>query len=189
MLLLGLRRGEARGLRFSDIDCVKGTAHIRQQFTTCGKDAAGKQIWGIRSLKTKESDRIVGIPNLLLEKISERQRTIEARKVQQAESYHDHDLICCNCNGTPRNPNTIERGFKTLLRKSGLADMRLHVLRHTYATHLLGLSVDLKTISQMLGHTSIKTTADIYIAKSEEAAFRAAKAIESFLRAPVHPIP
>ncbi len=129
----------------------------------------------------------MGIPSLLLDKIVERQEIIEERKAQQAEHYHDHGLICCNCNGTPRNPNTIERGFKMLLKRSGLADMRLHDLRHTYATRLLGLSVDLKTISQMLGHTSIKTTADIYIAKSDEAASRAAKAIESLLEVPVSP--
>ena len=187
MLLLGLRRGEALGLRFGDIDFTNRTAHIRQQYTTCGKDAAGKQIWGLRSLKTKESDRTVGVPTPVLDRIVERQKIVEERKAQQAEHYHDLDLICCNCNGTPRIPNTIERGVKLLLKRSGLADMRLHDLRHTYATRLLGLSVDLKTISQMLGHTSIKTTADIYIAPSDEAAFRAAKAIESLLEVPIPP--
>lgn len=187
MLMLGLRRGEALGLRFGDIDFSSGTAHIRQQYTTCGKDEAGKQLWGLCSLKTKESDRIIGIPSSLLEKLAERKKAVEEQKAQLAERYTDLDLICCDCTGLPRKPITVYSNFKKLLRQNGLPDIRLHDLRHTYATQLLDLNVDLKTISQMLGHTSIKTTADIYISRNKDAAFRAAKAIECLFSPQISP--
>ncbi len=179
MLMLGLRRGEALGLRFSDVDFTKKEAHIQQQFTTCGKDAAGKQQWGFRSLKTKESDRIVGIPAQLIDLLTARKRIVEDQKAHFATSYHDNDLVCCNNDGSPKTIVTIEHMYKRLLKANGLPDMRLHDLRHTYATQLLDLNVDLKTISQTLGHTSIKTTADIYIARNNAAASRAAAAMET----------
>ena len=169
MLMLGLRRGEALGLRFSDIDFERRFAHIQQQYTTCGKDKTGKPQWGIRTLKTKESDRIIGIPSLVLQKL------IERRKVTQ------HDLICCNDDGSPRNINTLEHAFKMFLAKNGLPEIRLHDLRHTYATQLRDLGVDITTISQVLGHTSIKTTADIYISRNSAAASLAAKAIDDWI--------
>jgi integrase len=187
MLMLGLRRGKALGLRFEDVDFENGTAHIQQQYTTCGKDESGKQQWGIRSLKTKESDRIVGMPALLLEKLAERKKEVDGQKSNNHGSYHDLGLICCNGDGTPRKIITVEHGFKRLLKENGLSDMRLHDLRHTYATLLLDQNVDLKTISQMLGHTSIKTTADIYISRNKDAAFRAAKAIECLFSSQISP--
>ena len=179
MLLLGLRRGEALGLRFSDVDFVKREAHIQQQFTTCGKDSLGKQQWGFRSLKTKESDRIVGIPAHLLELLAARKRVCDSQKAQYNTFYQDYDLICCNSDGSPMKIVAVEHAFKRLLKESGLPDIRLHDLRHTYATQLLDLNVDLKSISQSLGHTSIKTTADIYIGKNNAAASRTAAAIDS----------
>ena len=112
MLMLGLRRGEALGLRFSDIDFERRFAHIQQQYTTCGKDKNGKPLWGIRSLKTKESDRIIGIPSLVLQKL------IERKKVAK------HDLVCCNDDGSPRNINTLEHAFKMFLAQNGLPEIR-----------------------------------------------------------------
>ncbi|HRX57869.1 MAG TPA: tyrosine-type recombinase/integrase [Eubacteriales bacterium] len=106
---------------------------------------------------------------------------------QLAERYTDLDLICCDCTGLPRKPITVYSNFKKLLRQNGLPDIRLHDLRHTYATQLLDLNVDLKTISQMLGHTSIKTTADIYISRNKDAAFRATKAIECLFSPQISP--
>lgn len=169
MLMLGLRRGEALGLRFSDIDFERRIAHIQQQYTTCGKDKTGKPQWGIRSLKTKESDRIIGIPSLVLQKLIERQKVAK------------HDLVCCNDDGSPRNINSLEHAFKMFLAQNGLPEIRLHDLRHTYATQLRDLGVDITTISQVLGHTSIKTTADIYISRNSAAASLAAKAIDDWI--------
>jgi integrase len=169
MLMLGLRRGEALGLRFSDIDFERRFAHIQQQYTTCGKDKTGKPQWGIHSPKTKESDRIIGIPSLVLQKLIERQKVAK------------YDLVCCNDDGSPRNINTLEHAFKMFLAKNGLPEIRLHDLRHTYATQLRDLGVDITTISQVLGHTSIKTTADIYISRNSASASVAAKAIDDWI--------
>ena len=182
MMLLGLRRGEALGLRFSDIDFSTGTAHIRQQYTMCGKDSNGKQIWGIRSLKTKESDRSVGIPTLLLVKIIEQKQLVEEKRGLNPTWPIDLDLVCCGEDGSPRNINSLEHGFKMLLAKLGLPLIRLHDLRHTYATQLSENGIDIVTISRVLGHTSIKTTADIYIAKNKESGYRAAKAMDGLFQ-------
>lgn len=179
MLMLGLRRGEALGLRFSDVDFAKREAHIQQQFTTRGKDASGKQQWGFSTLKTKESDRIVGIPTQLIDLLAARKKAVDELKARDTSIYHDHDLICCNDDGSPKKIVTIEHAYKRLLEANGLPNIRLHDLRHTYATQLLDLNVDLKSISQALGHTSIKTTADIYIGKNNAAASRTAAAFDT----------
>ena len=189
MLMLGLRRGEALGLRFSDLNFEKKEAHIQQQYTTCGKDAKGKQLWGLRSLKTKESDRIVGIPSQLIDLLVDRKKVVNQQKIQNSNNYNDNDLICCDSNGTPRQIVTIEHAFKRLLKANGLPNIRLHDLRHTYATQLLDQNVDLKSISQSLGHTSIKTTADTYIGKNNAAASRTAAAMENLVSQVVSPNP
>ncbi len=189
MLMLGLRRGEALGLRFSDLDFSKKEAHIHQQYTTCGKDANGKQLWGLRSLKAKESDRIVGIPSQLIDLLIDQKKLVNQQKIQNANNYNDNDLICCDRNGAPRQIVTIEHAFKRLLKSNGLPNIRLHDLRHTYATQLLDQNVDLKSISQSLGHTSIKITADIYIGRNNAAASRTAAAMESLVSQVVSPNP
>lgn len=93
--------------------------------------------------------------------------------------YKDYDLIWCDSNGSPRNITSIEHSFKLLLKANGLPNIWLHDLRHTFTTQLLDLNVDLKSISQALGHTSVKTTADIYIGKNNAAASRTAAAIDT----------
>jgi len=132
-------------------------------------------------LKTKESDRIVGIPAQLIDLLVVRKKAVDELKARDTSIYHDHDLICCNDDGSPKKIVTIEHTYKRLLKANGLPNFRLHDLRHTYATQLLDLNVDLKSISQALGHTSIKTTADIYIGKNNAAASRTAAAFDTLL--------
>lgn len=160
MLLLGLRRGEALGVRFKDVDCIAKTLHITQQVTTVAPN--DEYVWGIKGLKTKESDRILALPAIVLDSINKRRKQVAADKLKAGNAYQNNDLICCNSDGTPKCPTNVYRQFKSLLPQLKLPDIRLHDLRHTYATLLFESGVELLTISRALGHASIAITADIY---------------------------
>ncbi len=73
-----------------------------------------------------------------------------------------HDLVFCAAFGTPLNPNKVLERFKTVLKKTGLPDIRFHDLRHSAATLLLSEEVHPKVVQEMLGHSTISMTLDIY---------------------------
>ena len=96
-----------------------------------------------------------------LERHRERQDEFRA---QFGPSYRaDPDLIFANPNGTPLKPDSISSTVSRLCRKLGLPrGASLHVLRHSHASHLLHEGVELLTVSERLGHSSVRTTAEIY---------------------------
>ncbi len=59
-------------------------------------------------------------------------------------------------NGEPQK--NVRRLFETTLKKSGIIDFRFHDLRHTFASHLVMLGVDIKTVQELMGHKSIEMT-------------------------------
>jgi integrase len=71
-------------------------------------------------------------------------------------------LVFCGLHGGYFSPNRIWRLLKKLLRQAGLPDVRFHDLRHGAATVLIAAGVDLKVVSELLGHSSVAITADIY---------------------------
>jgi integrase len=84
-------------------------------------------------------------------------------KLLLGEAYQDHNLVFCTEKGTPLDPRNFTRHFKRLLKKAGLpTDIRLHDLRHTYATLLLKRGVPAKIVQELLGHSSITITLDLY---------------------------
>jgi integrase len=78
--------------------------------------------------------------------------------------------------GRPVRPEYLTHRFRQICRELGLPPIRLHDLRHCAATVALASHTDLKVIQQMLGHSSIVTTADTYTSVLPEAAHRAAQA-------------
>jgi integrase len=84
-------------------------------------------------------------------------------------------------NGAPLRPGWISEHFGVLLRRAGLPPVRLHDLRHGSASYLLAAGVDLKVVSQIMGHATSAFTADVYVTVLEEMAEGAAAAIEAFV--------
>lgn len=166
-LTLGLRRGEVLGLKFEDFDFVSKTVHIQRQVTIVKDNTKLEKtqdclLWGIKDLKTTESNRIIYVPQTILDAVEKRKLKIDKDKQRLGTQYVDLGLVCCMENGMYQNPQTVYSRFKKLLEDAELPNIRFHDLRHSYATALLDLDVPLKVISKTLGHSSINITADIY---------------------------
>lgn len=165
LALTGCRRGEALGLRWRDLDLANGTAALRQQVIPLTK-ASGRGREGRIVSRTKGGDA------RLIELDSRSVMTLRAwRKVQAAEKlllgagYDDHDLVFARPDGRPFHPEAFSKSFDRRLRSSTFADLpriRLHDLRHCWATLALKAGVDVKVVSQRLGHSSPVVTWGTY---------------------------
>ena len=76
--------------------------------------------------------------------------------------WQDHDLVFCNIYGGYLDPAHLRQRFDKLLKEEGLPDVRFHDLRHSAATILLSLGVPAKVVQEILGHSQISMTMDIY---------------------------
>ena len=88
-------------------------------------------------------------------------RQLEER-LQWGEGWHDSDLVFTRENGTTIHPQRMTSWFEQLSRDAGLPKIRLHDLRHSYATAALAAGVPAKVVSERLGHASVMITLDTY---------------------------
>lgn len=172
-----MRRGEALGLRWSDLNWERGTAHISQTVSPdkrgAKRDARGaliapesmagepSRVLIQNRTKTNAGARAVRLTSETIAALKEhRSRQLERRLA--SSEWHDHDLIVCTSKGTPINPNNVSRSFERLMIFAGMPRIRVHDLRHTAATLLLLSGVPAKIVSERLGHASIAITLDLY---------------------------
>ena len=80
--------------------------------------------------------------------------------------------------GEPRNPSAVYHRFKLILDPSGCKNVRFHDLRHTFATMAIENGMDIKTLSDMIGHTSAETTLNIYSHITDTMRLQAAERID-----------
>jgi integrase len=156
-LSLGLRRGEVCGLRWQDVDFNAATITVNGSLQRYG----GKLHW--TAPKTAGSVRTLAVPPVLLRVLREHQTRQDEEKQLLADDWLESGLVFVSQRGTPLEPGNVVRHFKTVLRKAGLPEAtRFHDLRHSCATLLIAQGVHLSVIKDILGHTQISTTADIY---------------------------
>lgn len=161
----GARQGELLGLRWADVDLELGKVQIGRSLQRASHSLAELKTPVLAELKTAKSRRILPLPapaRDLLVRHRARQREERSRLGLAWAAGGIRDLVFCDRVGDPLNGTNVTKHFKTGLRRAGLAPRRWHDLRHGAATLLLASGVDLKTVSTMLGHSQIATTANIY---------------------------
>ncbi|GLY88165.1 hypothetical protein Airi02_060940 [Actinoallomurus iriomotensis] len=86
----------------------------------------------------------------------------EAEEDAAGERWTDSGLVFTTAIGTPIEPRSLNRHFNALCDAAGIRRVRLHDLRHPCATLLLAQGVDGRTIMELLGHSAIAVTMNIY---------------------------
>jgi integrase len=152
----GMRRGEVLGLRWSDVNLDAGTLRVRQSATY-----VGELVVLTENVKTSRARRTVTLADDLV-------RTLHAAKAEQAErrlkvgeGWQDHGLVVDAGDGSPVHPERLTRFFGRHVRRLGI-ELRLHDLRHAYASELLSRGVSPLKVAEQLGHATPAFTMTVY---------------------------
>lgn len=172
---LGLRRGEALGLQWKDINIEKNKVNIRRALLP------GKGYYNFSDLKTAKSRRTLSVPKNIIEYLKkEKCRQVE-NKLFLGKGYKDMDMVCCNDDGSPIAPTALNHRFGKLLKMNSLPNIRFHDLRHTNASLMLKQGIPMKVASDRLGHTTIGITINLYTHTDDDLQQDAAEKLNSIL--------
>ncbi len=145
VIATGMREGELFGLRWADVNLRRGSLHL------------------VKRLKAESSRRQVLLPRIAVEALALHRGRQAGERQSAGSEWEDNDLVFPNAVGRPlHQSNFLYRDFYPLLKRAGLPRVRFHDLRHSAATLLLEMDVHPKVVSEMLGHSQIGITLDLY---------------------------
>jgi integrase len=177
-LALGLRQGEALGLRWSDVELDAGVLNVRHALLRIG---------GRRELtepKTALSRRTIPLPPLAVAALrSHRIRQLEERLLA-GDRWHDESFVFTTTVGTPLDGPTVTKRFQASLAAAGLPRQRFHDLRHGCASLLLGQGVAPRVVMELLGHSDVRLTQNVYMHVAPDLRSAAADHMEAALQSP-----
>lgn len=144
-LFSGLHIGEVCGLMWSDIDLQSGLLSVHRTVQRI-KNHSGAQHTKLHidSPKSRFSKRMIPIPSFLIEIL---------RQFKNKDSSY-----VLSGNETPLDPRTMQNRFHAVLKKANLPSANYHTFRHMFATNCIAAGFDVKTLSEILGHSSVETT-------------------------------
>lgn len=168
----GMRRGEALGLTWNDIDLNRGIIDINKSSLY----TADKGIFE-HDTKTKKSKRVISIPSVTVDVLRAYKVHQTERRLQLGDRWQGSDKVFTTEEGAPLHPDTATKYYHKFAERNGLTNTKIHALRHTNATLMIANGTDIKTVSKRLGHANITTTGNIYTHAIQTADERAAEAL------------
>ncbi|MBQ6531303.1 MAG: site-specific integrase [Clostridia bacterium] len=153
----GLRRDEIAGLMWSSVDLDRRIIRIERTRVTARGEVFQE------STKTLSSCRELPIEQEMYDYLIALKQKQEDNRKFYGKDYCDDGFVCCFDDGKPLKVSYISHAFSTLLKENGLPHIRFHDLRHSIATILLSSGVSLKIIQEILGHSTLSTTANFYL--------------------------
>jgi integrase len=147
-----MRRGEALGIRWGDIDLDARRVSVHRTIVAIAYETAESTV------KTRHSRRVVDLaPDTVDVLVAWRQQRLD-----EGGSVDFDDSVFSRPDGTMLHPHTLSQAFERLAVRSGQPVIRFHDLRHTHATLLLKSGVPLKVVSERLGHATPAFTMAVY---------------------------
>lgn len=156
-LVTGLRRGELLGLKWADIDFTQSALQVRRTL-----DYVAHHGYVESEPKTKSGRRRIALPKFVVEALKQHRIQQLEQRLKVGEAWQESDYVFTGLEGGPFNPRYLLLLFDQLLEKAGLPHMRFHDLRHSAATLLLSMGVNPKIVQEILGHSNISMTMDVY---------------------------
>jgi integrase len=149
----GIRLGELCALKWSDIDFEAGIMSVSRTVSRVKNlnRNGNKTMLLVGSPKSNKSVRKIPLPDFMLKHAAE------------FKTYYtnENDYVISGTD-TPIDPRTYQKLYRRIIANAGIKYRKFHAIRHTFATRALELGVDIKTLSEILGHANISITLGIY---------------------------
>jgi integrase len=165
----GLRQGELLALRWADVDLERGTLRVTGTLTRTYErreavraEGVARSQLAITEPKTRSSRRSVQLADVAVRALRRRRLAYLEEQIAAANFWQPRDLVFCSETGGYVHAARLSEDFAAILRDAGLPHVRFHDLRHTAATLMLGEGVHPKIASEMLGHSTVAITMDLY---------------------------
>ena len=172
-LYTGLRVGEVCGLKWEDIDLNNKTLEIKrtiERVKNVNPNIKSKTILIAGPPKTETSYRVVPIADFLIPLLKQFKTNDNYFLLSNSEKLYD--------------PRSLQAFFKSVLVKCNIKTKKFHTLRHTFATRCIESKIDVKTLSELLGHADIETTLNIYVHPSIDLKKNSIEDVVSFMCSP-----
>lgn len=167
-LMTGMRIAEVCGLEWQDIDFYKSQLMVRRTYSRLNRldlpdDFDGNTTELVtQTPKTENSIRMIPLVPALMQEFHQ-WRMVQAQDRSTAgEQYKNSNRLMTNPLGECLEPRTFSDYYHQMLDMAGLPRFTFHALRHTFATRAVEQGMDMKTLSAILGHSSVSFTMDTY---------------------------
>ncbi len=177
-LATGLRGGELLGLQWADVDLAAATLKVRH---TYARMPGGPEL---TEPKTPKSNRVVSLDPETVAVLEQRQQQWrdERARAERAGLWRGTDYVFAAQDGRPVSHTWARKELVRIADAAGVRRIRLHDLRHTYATLALLAGVQVHVVSERLGHSRVSITMDVYAGVLQEQRAGAALSLDVLLR-------